>query len=48
MLLRRPRVRLLAEEEGFWDVYREVTDGLVGVGIWSRMRIWPRFSDSTG
>ncbi len=29
VLLRRPRVRLLAEEEGFWDVYREVTAGLV-------------------
>jgi uncharacterized protein len=28
-LLRRPRVRLLSEDEGFWDVYREATDGLV-------------------
>ena len=28
-LLRRPRVRLLAEEEGFWDIYREVIDGVV-------------------
>ena len=24
-LLRRPHVRVLAEEEGFWDVYRAVT-----------------------
>jgi len=28
VLLHRPRVRLLAEEEGFWEVYREVTEGL--------------------
>jgi toxin-antitoxin system PIN domain toxin len=28
-LLRRPRLRVLAEEEGFWDVYREVTADLV-------------------
>jgi uncharacterized protein len=28
-LLSRPRVRLLSEDEGFWDVYRGVTDGLV-------------------
>ena len=28
-LFRRPRVRLLTEDEGFWDVYREVTNDLV-------------------
>lgn len=27
-LLRQPHVRLLTEEDGFWDVYREVTRGL--------------------
>ncbi len=27
-LLRLPHVRLLAEEEGFWEVYREVTSGV--------------------
>ena len=28
VLLRLPQVRLLAEEEGFWDVYRSVTGRL--------------------
>jgi toxin-antitoxin system PIN domain toxin len=28
-LLALPHVRVLAEQEGFWTVYREVTDGLV-------------------
>jgi uncharacterized protein len=28
-LLGLPHVRLLAEQDGFWDVYREVTRGLV-------------------
>ena len=27
-LLRLPQVRVLSEEEGFWDVYRQVTEGL--------------------
>ena len=27
-LLRLPHARLLSEEEGFWDVYREVTRGI--------------------
>jgi predicted nucleic acid-binding protein len=27
-LLRLPHARLLAEEEGFWDVYRDVTRGI--------------------
>ncbi|HMH50885.1 MAG TPA: hypothetical protein VK548_11680 [Candidatus Acidoferrum sp.] len=26
-LFRRPHVRVLSEDEGFWDVYRETTDG---------------------
>ena len=28
-LLRLPHVRLLSEEEGFWEVYRQVTKGLI-------------------
>ena len=28
-LIELPHVRLLAEQEGFWEVYREITGGLV-------------------
>jgi toxin-antitoxin system PIN domain toxin len=28
-LVRLPHVRMLAEEEGYWEVYREVTQGMV-------------------
>jgi hypothetical protein len=29
MLVRLPNVRLLAEQEGFWDLYRESTHDLI-------------------
>ena len=46
-LLRLPHVRLLAEEEGFWDVYRSVTGQLRFAGISCPTPTWPRCSGST-